>query len=86
MSTPCLSWLARPTRVAVLAALIACGASSTVLEDSSSDTAPSDTCEGYRVTDACMNEDNFQQCRDAAARCPGEVQVLESCPLQFRCP
>lgn len=66
----------------LLASTLACGASSTVVEDG----APSDTCEGYRVADACMNEDNFRECREAAARCPGEVQVLESCPLQFRCP
>jgi hypothetical protein len=59
----------------------ACGATSTVPSDTSSD-----TCEGYRVTDSCMNQDNFRQCQEMAQQCPGEVQVLESCPLQFACP
>lgn len=46
----------------------------------------SEACEGYSVTDPCMNEDNFAQCQQRAAACPGAVRVLESCPLQFRCP
>lgn len=66
-------------------ALTACGASSTPPDDATSDTQ-SDVCEGHRVTDACMNADNFRQCQEMAAQCPGEVQVLESCPLQFACP
>lgn len=54
------------------------------------DTAGGDTaaasCEGYAPTDGCMNEDNFAQCQQMAAQCPGQVQVMESCPLQFGCP
>ncbi len=48
--------------------------------------AASDTCEGYRLGDDCIHEDNFAECQKMAAQCPGEVQVLESCPLQFTCP
>jgi len=46
----------------------------------------SDTCEGYSLGDGCVNERNLAQCMRAAAQCPGEVQVMESCPLQFSCP
>lgn len=35
--------------------------------------------------DACMNEDNLQECLDAEAECPGTVLIMESCPLQFGC-
>ncbi|MCZ7684928.1 MAG: hypothetical protein M5U28_41615 [Sandaracinaceae bacterium] len=68
-------------------ALAACGGGSPG-EDSSSggDEPASDRCGGYSPTDPCMNEASFAQCREMAARCPGEVQVLESCPLQFACP
>jgi hypothetical protein len=43
-------------------------------------------CEGYSPGDACIDDANLAQCREAAARCPGRVQVLESCPVQFTCP
>jgi hypothetical protein len=43
-------------------------------------------CEGYRLGESCINETNFAQCQQMAARCPGQVQVAESCPLQFSCP
>jgi hypothetical protein len=63
------------------ALLASCTSSSEVRPD-----APSDRCEGYGPNDSCMNEDNFRECQRAAAECPGAVLVLESCPLQFRCP
>ena len=75
-----------------LVTLMACGGS----EDpppssepgSTGDEAPpaAETCEGYAPTDGCMNETAFAQCQEMAAQCPGEVQVMESCPLQFGCP
>lgn len=48
--------------------------------------AAAETCEGYAPTDGCMNETAFAQCQEMAAQCPGEVQVMESCPYQFGCP
>ena len=36
-------------------------------------------------TDACMNEDNYQECLDVEADCDGNILILESCPLQFGC-
>lgn len=50
------------------------------------DAPPAERCEGYAPTDGCMNEDNFAECQRVAAQCPGAVQVMESCPLQFGCP
>jgi hypothetical protein len=67
--------------VFALATTSGCTSSSEVRPD-----APSDRCEGYGPNDSCMNEDNFRECQEAAAECPGAVLVLESCPLQFRCP
>lgn len=43
-------------------------------------------CEGYSPGDSCIDESNFAQCQEMAAQCPGEVLVMESCPLQFACP
>ena len=49
--------------------------------------APDDTfCTDLMATSSCMNEDNLAECEAAAADCPGEVLVMESCPLQFGCP
>ncbi len=44
------------------------------------------TCAGHAPTDTCMDENNFAQCQKMEAECPGEVLVMESCPLQFGCP
>lgn len=66
-----------------LAMLLGCGAS-TPAPQSVDDAGAS--CAGNRATDACMNEDNFAACRQRESECPGEVIVLESCPLQFACP
>lgn len=80
---------ARSVALCVFAfALAACGAGGTSEDSSSGGDEPVGTelCEGYGPSAACMNEASFAQCREMAARCPGEVQVLESCPLQFACP
>jgi len=72
--------------------LLACGGGEPppTRDTAGGDTAGGDTaaasCEGYAPTDGCMNEDNFAQCQQMAAHCPGQVQVMESCPLQFGCP
>lgn len=59
------------------------------------DTAPADGaepdasaggCGDRSPTEPCMNDENFAQCQEMEAKCPGEVLVLESCPLQFACP
>lgn len=34
----------------------------------------------------CMTEENLPECEAANEACPGEVLVMESCPLQFGCP
>ena len=48
--------------------------------------ASDERCEGYTPGDACIDEDSFASCQAMAAQCPGQVQVAESCPLQFSCP
>lgn len=58
-----------------------CGATS-----HSPDGAATESCGGYRPTGECMNEENFAQCLEREAECPGQVIALESCPLQFDCP
>ena len=45
-----------------------------------------ESCAGYSLGDACITEDNFAQCQEMEAQCPGEVVAMESCPLQFACP
>ena len=71
--------------------LAACGGGASD-ETTSNDTTGSEdpgedqVCEGYSPTDACMSDDNFAQCQQMASQCPGEVQAMESCPLQFSCP
>lgn len=45
-----------------------------------------EACEGYSLGDSCIDESNFAQCQEMAAQCPDQVQVMESCPLQFACP
>ena len=52
-------------------------------DSSSDDTSASWSCP--EPTDACMDEDNYQQCLDVVATCEGEVLIMESCPLQFGC-
>lgn len=64
---------------------IACGTSTHPPAAPDGDTA-SETCAGHGPNDSCMNEDNFAQCQAREAECPGQVLVLESCPLQFACP
>jgi hypothetical protein len=79
------------TTLALLALLlVACGSSTYPPPgapdgDTGADPSP-DTCGGYGPNDACMNEDNFAACQAREAECPGQVLVLESCPLQFACP
>jgi hypothetical protein len=67
--------------VPLLSLLMGCGAGTP------SATAASGTdCDAYRAGDACVTDENLAQCRALAARCPGQVLVMESCPLQFACP
>jgi hypothetical protein len=63
--------------------LPACGGSSA---PPPSDVDEDDTCAGYSPSHQCMNPDNFELCRALEAECPGQVLVMESCPLQFSCP
>ncbi|UJR86652.1 hypothetical protein [Sandaracinus amylolyticus] len=70
--------------IAVLAIGGGCGSSTPPTQ--TDDGASSDACAGYRAGDPCITEENLAQCREMAARCPGAVLVLESCPLQFACP
>ena len=39
----------------------------------------------YSLDDACITAENLAQCEDMSAQCPGQVAVMESCPLQFGC-
>jgi len=34
----------------------------------------------------CMNQDNARKCRKMYAICSDNIQIMESCPLQFGCP
>lgn len=84
----------------VLTGLVACGSASSTATDEPADPSADQTttgddvvddadgasCEGYAIGDACITEDNFAQCQEMAAACPGEVLAMESCPLQFACP
>ena len=57
--------------------LTACATSST------NDTHTTSMCPP--INDACMNEDNYQECLDVEANCDGHILIMESCPLQFGC-
>lgn len=63
--------------------ILASGCDSSSNDSSSDDTSPSWSCP--EPNDACMDEDNYQQCLDVVATCEGEVLIMESCPLQFGC-
>ncbi len=44
------------------------------------------SCMGFSLGDSCVTRRALGQCRAAAAQCRGElVQVIQTCPLQFRC-
>ena len=34
---------------------------------------------------SCIDEEALAACQAASAECAGQVQVMESCPLQFSC-
>jgi len=76
--------------VALISMLVlgACGGSSDEPASSGSAGAeqPAETCEGYTRGQSCVDDAAFSQCQQMSAQCPGEVQVMESCPLQFACP
>ncbi len=40
----------------------------------------------YKPGDSCITEENLARCKGMAAKGPGEVLAMESCPLQFACP
>lgn len=40
----------------------------------------------FEPDDPCISEEGLEQCRARSAECPGEVLILESCPIQVRCP
>ena len=56
---------------------------SVACDDSDDDTSSQWTCP--EPTEACMDEENYQQCLDVTATCEGEILIMESCPLQFGC-
>ncbi len=45
---------------------------------------PGEDCD-YSLDDACITTENLTQCEEMSAQCPGQVTVMESCPLQFGC-
>jgi hypothetical protein len=48
---------------------------------------PSDFCAQVEEDNAaCITPAGMDQCAQMESQCPGEVLVLESCPLQFACP
>lgn len=67
--------------VTLLVLTMGCGAGTP-----SANTASRTDCDAYRAGDACVTDENVAQCRALAAQCPGQVRVMESCPLQFACP
>lgn len=44
------------------------------------------SCAGMRAGQPCVSDASIAQCRVREEQCPGEVIVLESCPVQFVCP
>ncbi|MDQ3034226.1 MAG: hypothetical protein M3Y87_17590 [Myxococcota bacterium] len=68
----------------IVSMLTACGSAAPEPQSGADDA--SDSCAGYRRTDACITDENFAQCRAREEECPGQVLALESCPLQFACP
>lgn len=64
-------------RIALVLFLAACGGAQT--QSSGVD----DDCPS--IDDACMDEAALAACEARAAECPGQVVVMESCPLQFSC-
>lgn len=69
----------RPLSLVALAALllsIACGPGE-----------PSEFCaQALEDNAACLSNDAAEVCAAAEERCPGQVLIAESCPVQFRCP
>jgi hypothetical protein len=47
---------------------------------------PGSDCDVYTTGDPCIDEAALEACRARSSECPDQVQVLESCPLQFACP
>ncbi len=44
------------------------------------------SCMGFSLGDSCITRRALGQCRAAAAQCRAELlQVIQTCPLQFRC-
>jgi len=66
-----------------LAALTLLGCGGAQGPSSSTGNANSDC--PYTVGDSCVDENAMAACEAAAAECPGAVQTLETCPLQFSC-
>lgn len=62
------------------------GSSDTAAASSAGTDGSWESCGGFSLGDACTTEENLAQCRQMEARCPGQVSVLESCPVQFACP
>ena len=68
-------------RFFLLAFLFACASDGS--DSSPSDSSSASVCPP--ATEACMNEENHQDCLDVEATCTGEILTMESCPLQFGC-
>ena len=56
---------------------------SVACDNADDDTSAQWTCP--EPDEACMDEENYQQCLDVVATCEGELLIMESCPLQFGC-
>lgn len=68
-------------RLALFLILAACGGAQT-----GGSTEPSDVLDcPYTMEDSCIDEAALAACEAASVECPGQVQVMESCPLQFGC-
>lgn len=82
-------------RLTLLLLLAACGGAQTGeqtnYEQVAGSTGPAQHDPGahgdcqYTLEDGCIDEAALEACHAASAECPGQVQVMESCPLQFSC-
>lgn len=68
-------------------ALVACdGGTPPPIPDSGGVVTSGVSCGGRQAGEPCVTDGSIAQCRVREEQCPGEVIVLESCPLQFACP
>ncbi len=70
----------------VVFALMACDGAPGPSPDSGGVPTSGLSCGGVQAGEPCVTDSSIAQCRVREGQCPGEVILLESCPVQFACP